>query len=267
MPTSRVSRFQLDSALAVARLIDEAGNDLAVARLTYTTATTDGRRSDRRLMEGEDLLLAAGLLATVDGRLIPQDRLRALCELPADEASAVLLLLLPSGNGVAAVSDVEGVGGDVEFDMRDGTREDRREIGMLGERHVLHCCKSELEKLGRPDLARQAQRVSLISDALGYDVFAPTVDGRGRKLEVKTQSGLARDNFRLFLTRNEYEVGRRNDNWAVVCCDSSEDVRIIGWCKAIALSPYLPVDRNGRWTEALVHVPLAVLHGGLPDCV
>ncbi|MEU5914833.1 DUF3883 domain-containing protein [Micromonospora sp. NPDC047527] len=269
MQTSRYSRFQIESALAVARLIDRAGNDTETARLTYAHATTDGKQSKQNLASGQDLLIEAGLLSEVDGRVLPNDDLSILCKIPPQEAVALLDCLLSTypepdndeRNSFAFLP--HAASGD--WRTADVYRE---ELGALGEEHVLNACRAELEELGRPDLSEQTQRVSLVSDSLGYDIFAPNLQGPGRRLEVKTQGGRPREAFRFFLSRNEYEVGRRDGNWAIVCCELAvEGVRIVGWCRALALTPYLPVDRNGRWTESLVHLPVTVLHAGLPDGV
>jgi hypothetical protein len=76
-----------------------------------------------------------------------------------------------------------------------------------------------------------------------------------------------RGSIRFFLSRNEYEVGRRNpDQWALVACTFGaagvDSVDIVGWCRAITIQPYLPDDCGGRWTEALVRLPASQLRGG-----
>jgi hypothetical protein len=114
--------------------------------------------------------------------------------------------------------------------------------------------------------------VSLISDALGYDVNAPTLGAATRRLEVKTQGSNAAATVRFFLSRNEYEVGRRHTtSWALVMCCAptgpSGAVEICGWCRADSLALYLPDDRNGRWTEAMVRMPTVALAAGFPPAV
>jgi hypothetical protein len=113
-------------------------------------------------------------------------------------------------------------------------------------------------------------QVSVFDDTLGYDVSAPTLrHGASRHLEVKTASTVHAGLFPFYLSRNEYEVGRREPaEWALVACERSSDtVTILGWCRASVLTDYLPTDHRGRWTEALVRVPRAILFEGIPPCV
>ena len=123
--------------------------------------------------------------------------------------------------------------------------------------------------MGRPDLRWQVQRVSLVSDSLGYDVWAPSIGATSRHLEVKTSTRLAFGSFEFYLSRNEFEVGRREAAaWALVACHiDGERVADVGWCRAAALGAYLPDDQNGYWTEARVRLPRAVLVDGLPPAL
>jgi hypothetical protein len=114
------------------------------------------------------------------------------------------------------------------------------------------------------------QQVSVISDALGYDVLAPRIDAAPRKLEVKTTASLVdKGLMRFFLTRNEYEQGRRApESWSLVACHFVDmQVIILGWTPARTLMPYLPDDGNGRWAEALVRFPLSGLAVGIPSAI
>ena len=96
--------------------------------------------------------------------------------------------------------------------------------------------------------------------------------GPARRLEVKTESRSGRATVRFFLSRNEYGTGRRHPgSWALVACRLTEPRRRRGdpaWLvlggRARALSAE---DRNGRWTEGLVSLPLAALGADLPPPV
>ncbi|MGV1006392.1 MAG: DUF3883 domain-containing protein [Candidatus Nanopelagicales bacterium] len=133
--------------------------------------------------------------------------------------------------------------------------------------------RAELEYAGRIELVSQVQRVSLVDDGLGYDVQAPTLDGRLRLMEVKSSTGTGASAFTFFLSRNEYDVGVRNPTrWAVVACRVGDDrsvdgAEVLGWTPASALRSYLPEDGNGRWTEGYVRLPRSVLAPGLPPMV
>jgi hypothetical protein len=148
----------------------------------------------------------------------------------------------------------------------------RAEVGAVAEEFVAAECRHTLEELGHPALSAQVRRVSLIDDRLGFDVASPTVGGDPRLLEVKGSTNATPGLFPFFLSRNEYDVGRRSPrSWSLVACsvDAANDdaVAVVGYCRASALEVYLPSDGNGRWTEAAVTLPVYVLTPGLPTAV
>ncbi len=138
--------------------------------------------------------------------------------------------------------------------------------GALGEEHVSSECERWLRETGRPDLAAQVQRVSLVSDRLGYDVSAPDLGGTARQLEVKACSG---PGLRFFLTRNEFNVGSKFLTWSLVIVRvdlRTQEATVAGWCSASAIKDLLPTDRddNAKWEVAMVRLPADALHPGLP---
>ncbi|WP_373318042.1 protein NO VEIN domain-containing protein [Virgisporangium aliadipatigenens] len=216
--------------------------------------------SPATLREAEAALLHANLILRVDRRIRPTDqlvRLRAFEDRDAVEILAVCLAVF------AGTPDHEVNPDAPSAPLTDPDQ--RAEIGAAAEDFVLDVCRRELDSLGRSDLAAKTQRVSLISDSLGFDILAPVIGGASRRLEVKGQSTSSRPFVRFFLTRNEFEVGRRCPEWSLVCCQVGSSPNVVGWCKAGTLAPYLPQDRNGRWTEALVTLPISTLFPGLPD--
>jgi hypothetical protein len=121
-------------------------------------------------------------------------------------------------------------------------------------------------------------QVSRISDHLGYDVIAPRLDGHPRRLEVKT-TRRRRWRGEVFLSRNEYEVGLRDPDWALVVVESDTDgaAALAGWWRAERVTPSLREGRNGvgplspeyrhadvRWVSASLQQPSALLMDGLP---
>lgn len=144
----------------------------------------------------------------------------------------------------------------------------RRLLGERGEEHVVSQAVSELKAIGRLDLASRVRRVSGASDQLGYDVIAPRLGGM-RRLEVKTAVARHDGLFHFFLSRGEYETGRRDLDWAIVACELLEErIVVIGWSRAVTVEPYLPVDTDAsRWASADVLVPAAILHRGLPPAI
>jgi hypothetical protein len=142
----------------------------------------------------------------------------------------------------------------------------RTALGTLGEEHVVACAREELMQLGHAALAEGVRRLAAIVDNLGYDVVAPRPGGR-RRLEVKTTRRPDDGLVRFFITRAEIDWGQRDADWALVVCRAlpEGDIRLVGWCRACALEPYLPIDGEGaRWVTAELIVPASVLEPGLP---
>lgn len=245
------TRHQLAAAVQVARLVDAGGNSHEDARVAYLTTPTWDTFAPEVLRSAEGLLLEAGLLRLVEGRLLRTPALAALVGIGDDErAVEVLAVTLAERAGEVA----------------------RIETGSAGEAYVLESVRTELLTLNRSDLAERCEQVSLVSDWFGYDLIAPKLDGTVRRLEVKTMTSDARPaTARFFLSRNEYDTGRGSPaEWALVACTrdrTTGKVHLLGWCRAAALSTYLPVDQNGRWTEAQLSVPVAVFMPEFPAAV
>jgi hypothetical protein len=245
-----ISEHHIRAAVEVARIIDATGNATEDARSAYKHNLSQGEHRGESLRAGEALLLRLGLLNEVDGRLHPTDALRVLARLdPVGAVEAVRRQTALRGNqGLRAL------------------------VGAAGEQVVIQNCVEDLAALGREDLSRQVQQVSLVDDSLGYDVHAPVIgDSRARMLEVKTSAGVLEGVFEFFISRNEYDVGRRSpDDWSLVACtwtSSAQVATLLGWCRAASLTAYLPSDGAGRWTEARVRVPKAVFSTGIPPAV
>lgn len=261
MTTTRsIAHYRLSRALYEARCIDVAGVSLESADLTYRVALTGGTRSTDQLNDAESFPIAAGLLTSDGVHVMPSEALTVLCRLRDDHALQALIgalglaEALPADNKSSIISE-----------------EERAALERAGEEYVVSRCREELVNLGYGHLAVQVQQVSIVTDSLGNDVIAPLISDGVRLLEVKTQRSPADHAVRFFVTRNEYDVGRRNQSWAIVICDVSQepngDIELIGWCRAATLAPYLPVDGNGRWTEALVHLPRSLLYSGAPEAI
>ena len=134
-----------------------------------------------------------------------------------------------------------------------------------GENAVAESCRAFLEEQGHPDLARSVRRVSLISDALGYDITAPNLAGRQCRLEVKCYRGRYPE---FYITRNEFEVGLTLPRWYLVLCRSTQDSvpGVVGWTTLAPMSERMPVDadRSARWQVARIRVDESDLRPGLP---
>lgn len=254
-----LSDHQLRAALWQARLLDEGGSAGASIQLAHRLTATEGRYPAAALEDGLRLLVEVDLVRSEEGSRQVSEALAAIARL--DDESALELLRRHCDRVRRQLQTTRSI------------EEERMLIGSIGEELVTHLAQAELELAGRGDLAGQVQRVSLVDDALGYDVQAPSLDGRLRLMEVKSSTGTSPGAFTFFLSRNEYDVGLRNPTgWAVVACRVGDDrsidgAEVLGWTLASVLRPYLPEDGNGRWTEAYVRLPRSVLTPGLPPTV
>ena len=130
--------------------------------------------------------------------------------------------------------------------------------------------REELTKLGRADLARSVRHVSIESDQLGYDVWAPKLTGDPRLIEVKTTTVRGEsESIEVTISRNEYDTGVTRPNWVLLICEvaSSTDrsLRRLRWCPGSALLPFAPVDSSSsKWASAHFRIPADLLRDGLP---
>jgi hypothetical protein len=273
------------AALRAGSLIDAYGSPVPAARSAYLLYPSDALYPPEDLHLGERLLLDCGLLLKRDGHLHPASGLKALLGLEEDEATSIVL-----ERAILTASDTHDFGTDGDLtgetvalveelissaDRREavllglGRKHDqalRAALGLRGEEFVVMRARDELTELGRPDLARSVRRLSEFADDLGYDVTAPRLDGK-RRLEVKTSSRAGDGLFRFFLSRNEIDWGLGDADWALVACRvrADDEVELVGWCRAPALEPYLPVDsEGGRWASVGLEVPTTLFEPGLP---
>lgn len=247
-----VTEYQVGAALWVVRAIDEQGSTSAALDAAFHSAVTQGRFPRQDLENALRLLRTSSLVESAEDVTRHHESLSAL---------------LPLGDDVALQLLAELLGDAEQAESGDDTA--RAMLGARGEEAVAAWCVEELLTLGRRELALQVQRVSLISDRFGFDVSAPTTTNGPRKLEVKTTGSFSAQTFRFYLTRNEFDVGRRSPlTWALVACREHDGVvAILGWCRVTELERYLPDDANGRWTEALVSLPIAALFPRVPSAV
>ena len=142
---------------------------------------------------------------------------------------------------------------------------DRCRSGVSSSASQLAACRSFLEGQGRPDLAREARRVSLISEAMGWDISVPNLAGQVCRLEVKCYRG--RDPT-VYLTRHEFNVGLRRSKWYLVLCRSAGDSEpeVVGWTTLAPLIPRMPIDvgRSAEWQVSRVRIGESEVRPGLP---
>lgn len=138
-------------------------------------------------------------------------------------------------------------------------------LGSAAEESVVVACRALLNERGRPGLARRVRRVSLISDAVGYDIRTPNLAGLECRLEVKCFSGR---HPKFYITRNEFQVGSVLPRWYLVLCRAipNDCPTIVGWTSLGPLVEKMPTDVNtaARWQSAKVHLDDSELRPGLP---
>lgn len=263
-------------------MIDPQSSQLSDMRRSYERHASGAVLSVADFVLGERLLVDVGLAIEVDGRL---HRSPMLSEAVAGDDEDLRVQLVDSivamGQMRPHMIEDEGAG-DLVALVRDEQRrrelllaigrkfddEFARLVGEIGEELVAHEARRQLQELGHKKLAKQVRRVSLRSDALGFDVLAPRVVGRPRLLEVKASTSPASGNF--FLSRNESEVGRRNrEDWFLVAClvtdTASRSGEILGWSTRDALEVHLPVDQGaGEWRSVRIALDPSGLNADLP---
>ena len=102
----------------------------------------------------------------------------------------------------------------------------RAEIGAAGEQEVLRRLETELDEAS----FAKVRQVSLVDDAAGYDISAPSVgDKEGlQMLEVKTSTRPS-SYFHFFLSRNEFLKGLANSSWYLVFVRSkNQNEQVLG---------------------------------------
>lgn len=275
LPTPFIAR----AALHAANLIDTEGSLLSQARESYWHKASGGEFSAASILVGEELLLDTGLLVQRKGRFYLTQLLEEMLDGSIEDA--LFTLALEASSLPQRSEDAEAPGGLEDLVPDPERREElllsraqrfddrhRRLVGEIGEELVLATARRELTDLNRGELARRVRRVSLESDALGYDISAPRLIGRPRMLEVKSTTRTETP-VRIHISRNEAITGGKYPDWALVVC-RVDDVEarsgeLQGWCPASAFSTRLPLDsEGGRWEQAEVEIRPGELMPKLP---
>ncbi|MCV0384757.1 MAG: hypothetical protein K5799_15150 [Erythrobacter sp.] len=277
MPSAHLLR----AALHAGRLIDSQGSAVGAVDLAYIIYPSDGLFPPTDLRVGLQLLVDCDLVFRDEDAVRPFQGLSELVALPdADAVASLLSLVVTHRATFLSSTPTQEATGELADGL--GLPPEQREalllalarrhddtldaaIGAMGEDFVVDEAKSQLRALGLDHLVPGVRRVSLISDALGYDVVAPATQG-SRRLEVKTSTLDRPGLFSFYLSRSEFEWGLRDANWALIGCRAEGEVlNLVGWCRAGVLAVYLPADgSSGRWESARVMLPETNLQPGLP---
>jgi hypothetical protein len=200
-----------------------------------------------------DELIELGKIRLIDDRL----------SLPAKFDTAWLEQSLLAGSEVAwEIASEIGDNATEETNLFDADQ--LKKIGDLGELRVLEELKDSLET----HLHHRISHVSRRDDSAGFDISSPSIKDVDRqlKLEVKTTCRPG-NNFRFFLSRNEFEVGIRDKNWRLVFVQLSNNVAILlGHLPVSVIAARFPIDQEDdiRWQNVRVDFARDLIKPGLP---
>jgi len=290
------TRLELVAAYWVGRVLGQTGAEPRVAHESYLRLPLGGRIGLDDLRGAEEALQTAGLATLCDGRIVPDGRLVQVCSLSEPEACELLLALIldleqplwlrtAAGDGQNVRSELlpDGVENALGAIIEDPDRREafllararkvdaaeRQRIGELGELAVVEACRRQLTTAGAAALAAAVQRVSAISDELGYDITAPRKDRSARRIEVKTTRA-GGSIAPVIITRTEATVGRSDSAWTLVVVRLADDdaAEIVGWIGGQQIAPLLPIDHHShaRWETAMLRLPVTHLTTGVPPC-
>lgn len=139
------------------------------------------------------------------------------------------------------------------------------ETGLLGEKAVINRLREELDEFYH----QRIDHVSKYDDSAGYDIRSPSLKDPAveKKLEVKTTKRPG-NNFRFYLSRNEYEVASINpDRWHLVLVQKQNDEYVIlGNIKLIHFIDWIPEDSDDRcrWESISITIKTESIQKTLP---
>jgi hypothetical protein len=136
-----------------------------------------------------------------------------------------------------------------------------REIGSRGEAALMKILQGHWGEIAT------VTQVSLFDDSLGFDLLAVFESGYELKIEVKTTSRPKGKSFPIFISRNEYEVAEKSNDWRLALMrivDSNVEFEgVVDWEQ---LKGIFPADRGEliSWASAKVEVPPQMVCSDLP---
>jgi hypothetical protein len=168
-------------------------------------------------------------------------------ELPSDIVSAGAVLGL----------DAESVFGQLVSSWGKVDTEARERVGAAGE--------AALVALLRERTDSRVDHVSTWSDGFGYDIDF-SLDLRSAHLEVKSTT--RRGRFTAYLSRNEFNVMLRDDQWSLVTVRMSADLDVdgIGSVPREWITSNAPrdVSASSGWASCKLEVPAEIIEDGIP---
>lgn len=136
-----------------------------------------------------------------------------------------------------------------------------REIGSRGEAALMKILQGHLGGTAT------VTQVSLFDDSLGFDLLVVFESGQELKIEVKTTSRPKGTSFPIFISRNEYEVANKSNNWRLALMRIVDsNVEFEGTADWAQLKGMFPVDHGQyiSWASAKVEIPTEMVRSELP---
>lgn len=168
-------------------------------------------------------------------------------ELPSDVVAA----------GEALGMDADAVFGQLVSSWGKVDTATREKVGAAGE--------AALVTLLRDISGSRVDHVSTWSDGFGYDI-AFSKGSVSAHLEVKSTT--RRGRFTAYLSRHEYNVMLRDDQWTLVTVRLSNDLTIdgVGTVPNDWIAANVPCDSGpfGSWASCKLEIPVGVLSSGIP---
>lgn len=247
----QVSEYVANCATLAMSVIDLKGSLVDSVNHSYTKLSTNGVFTSSELALGGRLLIDVGLVVEENNFLYLSNMAKSLRDGEENHLKKVILISakrLLENESKFSVKDADSVFSPINNIPKLQTLNHAvlEKIGAAGEEFVLQTIRSIFLNINRPDLARLARRVSLISDEFGYDIEVMTPSGNGLNIEVKSSVEMPKDRVEFFMTRHESIVSRNLQNWYLVSCYLADVERpageIIGWIDNSILVDVWPID-------------------------
>ena len=137
------------------------------------------------------------------------------------------------------------------------------EIGLKGEEAVMELLGDQIDERYH----HRISHVSLFDDTAGFDIVSPSVKNHEESmfLEVKTTVRPA-DDFTFYISRNEFNVGKKTQNWSIVCVKIKNDTPLIlGHLNLDQIRDLFPMEisEQVKWQSLKVTVPLTMINEDL----
>lgn len=137
------------------------------------------------------------------------------------------------------------------------------EIGLAGEKAVLNLLYQQVDKRYHSRI----RHIAVVDDTVGFDIIAPSIKDHEKSvcLEVKSTVRPA-DDFTFYISRNEFNVGKKTQNWSIVCVKIKNDIpAILGHLNLDQISDLFPMELSEQvtWQSLKVTVPLTLINEGL----